>query len=216
MIAPITVTIPVGPYPSNKRWLKECLESINAQSSYPAEVLIIDDGAELSDIHNVRIWKTPWRSGVAHAFNYGVALAENELVIMLGSDDRLLNPAVEQAYSTWTAIQDSLGYYAFIIEYASDGRLQGVPCNGAMTTRTLWKHTGGFPPEAAIGACDTWLLSIMYAANGRYGNIYPIGDSPLYWYRDHPDIDTNRMREMSEIMTQARNLYILRKLKELE
>lgn len=215
MISPITVAIPVGPYPSNVRWLRECLESINHQSSYPSEVLIIDDGANLPDIHNVRIWKMPWRSGVAHAFNYGVALAQNELVIMLGSDDRLMSQAVEQAYATWATILDPLGYYAFIVEY-NDGKIQTIPCNGAMATKTLWKHTGGFPPEAAIGACDTWLLSVMMAANGKFGRLYPIGDSPLYWYRAHPDIETNRMRDQFELVVAARDFYIKRKLKELE
>jgi len=212
---PITVTIPVGPHPANVRWLKECLDSINSQTVYPAEVLIIDDGANLQDIHNVRIWKTPWPTGVAHGFNYGVALANNNLVVMLGSDDKLLPTALEQAYSTWSFYQDPLGYYGFLVRY-DDGREQSIPCNGAMVPQTLWKHTGGFPIESAIGACDTWLLSLMVIGGGKWGNIYPIGDSPLYWYRAHPETDTAKRGEMYEVMVTARDVWLRRRMKESE
>lgn len=211
---PITITIPVGPFPSNKRWLKECLESINNQIVMPREVLLIDDGAGLKDVYGVRIWKTPWRSGVAHAFNYGVALAENDLVIMLGSDDKLMIQAIERAWQTWEMIHDPLGYYGFLVEY-SDGKQQAIPCNGAMVHKDLWALTGGFPIEAAIGACDTWLLSAMYAAKGRYGNIYPIDTIPLYWYRDHPETDTAKRGEMWPLVETGRDIYIRRKLQEL-
>lgn len=212
---PITVTIPVGPRASHRRWLRECLESINRQSVFPAEVLIIDDGAHLTDIRNVRIWSTPWLSGVAHSFNYGVALATNELVVMLGSDDRLLNPALEQAYATWQSIHDPLGYYGFLIEY-DDGHIQDIPCNGAMVTQSLWKHTGGFPVEAAIGACDTWLLSWLYLAKGKMGTIYRIGEAPLYWYRKHAETDTRLRAGGYEQMLAVREVWLQKKLKELE
>lgn len=209
---PITVTIPVGPFSANRRWLGECLESINAQTVMPDEVLLIDDQAGLQGIEGVTIWRTPWRSGVDCAFNYGVALARNDLVIMLGSDDKLLPGAVERAWEVWSYTHDPLGYYAFEIVYP-DGREQNTPCNGAMVHKDLWKLTGGFPVESGIGACDTFLLSIMIAAEGRLGNIYGIGPRPLYWYREHAETDTALRGEMYDVMVLARDVYIRKVLK---
>src|SRR5262245_63733783 len=95
---PITIAIPVGPNASNRRWLGECLASIAEQTVTPNEILLIDDGANLDpfDYPALRVERTPWRLGVAGAFNAGVALAKNDLVLMLGSDDRL-HPAAIQA-----------------------------------------------------------------------------------------------------------------------
>lgn len=203
---PITVSIPVGPNPANKRWLSECVGSVLSQNVKPSEILIIDDGANLEPIEGVRIWKTPWVSGVAHAFNFGVALAENDLVIMLGSDDKLMNDCVSECWKAWENTKDSLGYYAMCIRY-DDGREQNVPCNAAMVHKELWRHTGGFPIESSIGACDTMLLSMMMACGSAAGNIRPITNNPIYWYRQHPETDTNERRDVwSPYIASIRNL----------
>jgi hypothetical protein len=208
---PITVAVPVGPHPSNRFWLEECLVSINEQTVAPAEVLLIDDQAGLEDITGVFVWKTPWLVGVAHAFNFGVALAQNDLVIMLGSDDKLLPRAVETAWAKWQEIRDPLGYYGFLLEY-NNGKLQNTACNAAMVHKQLWKHTGGFPVESSIGACDTWLLSLIVLGEGRLGNLYQIGHEPLYWYRQHEETDTARRGEMWSVVEQARDIWLRRKM----
>ena len=206
---PITIAIPVGPHPSNVRWLGECLASIAEQTMTPDEILIIDDGANLdpATYPAVRIWRTPWRSGVAHAFNYGVALAKNDLVLMLGSDDRLMPYAIQACQWVWDHYHDPLGYYYFIIEYES-GRFQDIPCNGAMVHKALWNHTGGFPVESAMGAPDTWLISLLYASHGRAGNLYQVSPAPLYWYRDHPDTDTVQRGAWMGLIVTARNIWL--------
>lgn len=210
---PITIAIPVGPHPSNVRWLGECLASIAEQTVNPAEILIIDDGANLDprDYPAVRIERTPWRAGVAHAFNCGVALAKNDLVLMLGSDDRLHPAAIQACQWCWDYYHDPLGYYYFVIEYES-GKYQDIPCNGAFVHKELWKRTGGFPPEAAIGACDTWIISLLYASRGRAGNLYQISPAALYWYRDHPQTDTVQRAAWFGLVETARNLWLERQL----
>lgn len=203
---PITVSIPVGPHASNRRWLGECLDSVREQSVLPSEILIIDDGANLEPIEGVKIWQTPWLSGVAHAFNYGVALASNDLVVMLGSDDRLLPNCIKACWNAWERTRDPLGYYAMCVRY-HDGREQNVPCNAAMVHKNLWNHTGGFPIEASIGGCDTMLISILMACYGKAGNIYPIVDEPIYWYRAHGETDTNVRRNVwSPYVAAIRNI----------
>ena len=209
MSVPIAVAIPVGPHPSNVQWLHEALESIEQQTELPGEVLLIDDGAHLDPARypGCRIWATPWPSGVAHAFNYGVALASYDLVIMLGSDDRLLPDCIAVCWQFWQGIQDPRGYYAMPVVY-DDGRTQLDPCNAAMVHKELWKLTGGFPVEAAIGACDTWLISKIWVGKGTQGNLYTIGDVPLYWYRDHAATDTHVRAAGWDLLVAYRDLWL--------
>ena len=211
---PVTVAIPVGPHPANQRWFSEALESVQAQTFSPSEILVIDDGANLPPMEWLNIWKTPWLSGVAHAFNFGVALAQNEWVVMLGSDDRLMPNCLERAWSVWQTHHDLLGYYAFIVQYDNGLVQYDVPCNAAMVTKTLWRHTGGFPIEAAVGACDSFLLSLLLAGKGRFGTVYQVGSrsEPVYWYRQHPETDTALRGEMYWEMEKVRDIYLRRRL----
>lgn len=191
--ARISVIIPVGPNPAYRKYLPGCLESVRNQARQADEVLVIDDQAHLeqADVGDgVRLWKTPWLSGVAHAFNFGVALAEQELVFMLGSDDRLMPWCLGDCLKSYEQYQDSLGYYYVDVQY-SDGRSQNLACNAAMVTKALWKHNGGFPVESAVGAPDTVLISIMLAAKGSAGNLRHVDSAqPPYWYRVHDQTDT--------------------------
>lgn len=210
---PITIAIPVGPNPANVRWLGECLASIAEQTVMPDEILLIDNGAHLSQAEYpaCRIWRSPWPSGVAMGFNFGVALAKNDLVLMLGSDDRLMPHAIQACQWAWDHYHDPLGYYYFIIEYES-GRLQDIPCNAAFVHKELWKRTGGFPVESGIGACDSWLISLLYASKGRAGNLYQISPTPLYWYRDHGQTDTIDHGPYMGLIVTARNIWVEKKL----
>lgn len=191
---PITVVVPVGPSPAYRKYLAECLDSIRAQTTPPAEILVIDDQAHLSqeDVgSDVTLWKTPWLSGVAHVFNFGVALAQHDLVFMLGSDDRLEPHCVADCIAAYEAAKrDPLGYYYVDVQY-SDGRQQSLACHAAMVTKSLWHHNGGFPVESAVGAPDTVLVSIMLAARGKAGHLVHVASrTPPYWYRLHADTDT--------------------------
>jgi len=208
---PITITIPVGPHPQNTRWLGECLLSIVEQTVMPDEVLLIDNGAHLdpSTLPHlpIRIYTMPWTASIAHAFNCGVALARNDLVIMLGSDDKLFPDCVRTCWASWQRMQDPHGYYAMTVEY-DDGRLQNDPCNAAMVHKALWNLTGGFPIEAAIGACDTWLISKIMIGGG--GNLYHMSEYPTYWYRNHAETDTRTRAAWFGIIEQARDLWLRR------
>lgn len=137
------------------------------------------------------IWISPWYLGVAHAFNFGVALADNEHVVMLGSDDTLEPNCIEECEK---AKLDGLYYQYFPLRYMDTGEIQNIACNAAMVTKELWRHTGGFPVQSASGAPDCALLSIMMARpGGEAGQIVRIGNGePLYNYRRHNETDTAR------------------------
>lgn len=210
----VTVVIPVGPNPSNKRWLKECIDSVLAQTSLPNEILIIDDKANLGPpdlpiyaeesywepsrfeavfvypgYPDLKIWRTPWLSGIPHAFNYGVALARNELCVMLGSDDWLEPEAIEKLLETYNRNHKRDGFYGFTIKYSDNDEIQDLPNNCAAVTKGLWKATGGFPPESEIGACDSIFISMLIVHHPHV--FWPVAlGYPLYNYRRHNDSDT--------------------------
>lgn len=194
----ISVVIPVGPYPSHKRWLAECLASVAAQVHAPTEVILVDDMAELNpDIWKagdvpVRIWRSPWRLGQNHAFNIGVALAKTNLALMLGSDDYLHPECLYHIAKTFEAHPTEAGYYYLTVEYldAREYPLQDLPCAAAAVTKGLWHNTGGFPLECASGASDAALVSILLT-HPKAGELIAVRKGhPLYYYRAHDASDT--------------------------
>lgn len=199
----ITVAIPVGPHPENVKYLEECLLSLTQQSFKDFEVLIIDDMAvpDLESKHLdpfaaefvIRIHHNPWLSGVAHSFNYGVALAENELVLMLGSDDYLHPHCMEALRDAHTNDPHPLGYYWLDVFYTSSGESQALPCNAAMVTKQLWQNTGGFPVQSAVGAPDHVFINMMQIHGRDAGKLIHVETSePYYHYRDHEETFTKR------------------------
>lgn len=190
----ITVAIPVGPNRVYQQYLQECLDSVKAQTLEVDDVILIDDmagvetwGLDLNGFkHGVRIHKNPWLCGVSHSFNFGVALARAELVIMLGSDDKLFPHAVEDALGTWEKYKDPLAYYYFTIVYSHNGEEQRAANNCAMVHKDLWKYTGGFPIQTTVGANDFILLSTLLRCEAdkvKFINIE--SNTPAYWYRMH-------------------------------
>lgn len=200
----ITVAIPVGPHPENVKYLGECLLSLTQQTFQDFEVLIIDDMAgiglqRLLDEFSkqfrlgMRLHLNPWLSGVAHSFNYGVALAENELVLMLGSDDFLHPHCLEALRDAYRKDPHPLGYYWLDVFYTSSGETQGLPCNAAMVTKKLWQNTGGFPVQSAVGAPDHVFINMMQIHGGDAGKLIHVETSvPYYHYRDHEETFTKR------------------------
>lgn len=205
----ITVAIPVGPHPANRRWLSECLDSVHAQTQR-ADVLLIDDMGQLPDfsgVSGVRMWRAPWYLGVAHAFNMGVALADDPLVFMLGSDDTLEPTCIEECLNAYYAARDDLAYYYCGVRYMDTGELQTLPCHAAMVTKALWRLTGGFPVQSSSGAPDAALLSIMIGNYPRAGSLRQVADGkPLYNYRRHAETDTASKGPWQGVILQTRDL----------
>lgn len=201
----VTVAIPVGPSEGNKRWLNECLQSVVDQTYPVDEVLLIDDGANLEDMEGIRIWKTPWQSGVPHAFNFGVGLAKNELVFLLGSDDYLHLDCIKQCVKAWEDNRKLDAYYYVGVEYLDDreNKRQFNPCNAAMVTKGFWEWCGGFPPESASGACDAALISCLWGSNHL---VCVNGSKPLYYYRSHGESDTSHRAAWQGVILETRDI----------
>lgn len=216
----ISIALPVGPSKANQEWLGECLESISKQTCRPFCVEIIDDMANvredfvrsrLNGSCNFRIHKTPWNVGVATAFNFGVAYSQTALVFMVGSDDTIDPLCLEACVDTYKKIPEEkrdYTYYYVGVKYMDTGEEQFQICNAAMVSKSLWKHTGGFP-VAAHTAPDAALGSIMLR-HPDAGLLCCVSDQrTLYNYRRHEGTDTFRHRAWYDVIIKERNLLTL-------
>lgn len=213
MIDPVSVVIPVGPNPANLRWIEECVASVYAQT-YPVEIVIVDDMAGVKpwflEKATYTLWKSPWYLGVAHAFNIGVAIAPTENVFMLGSDDWLEPDCIEKCVAELERKQDPLGYYYVGVRYSDNQETQDVACHAAMVSKALWRRTGGLPTQAASGASDAALLSIMLGNYPHAGRQWQVANGvPLYNYRRHDETDTASKGAWQGVILETRHLVTL-------
>jgi glycosyltransferase involved in cell wall biosynthesis len=241
MIEPkISVVIPVGPKPSHKQWLKECIDSVMNQTVLPQELLLIDDmghinlrdyfGANISTYpvhldattdHNFMIYEDfifdngvsvskfnmPWLGGVVCGFNFGVALAKNEWVLQLGSDDILYPDAIKYGIETIKQIGDPLGLYNFSCYTKETGNPQVINWynHANIVSKSLWAKSGGLHPMTITGGMDAALVSIMMIHLSKH--LHKIKDgTPLYFVRSHKDQYTlESASKYGDFMVQLRN-----------
>lgn len=212
----VTVAIPVGPHASDQRWFADCLASVRVQTRPPDEVLIIDDMAGVPPVplhehpYPIRTWHTPWLLGVAHAMNFGVALARSDLVFMLCADDTLHPDCLRRCLDAYLAEPKSsrdLGYYFVGVRYL-DGREedeQFIACGAAMVTKELWRTCGGFPPESASGAPDAALISTMLVHSDAGHTVGVSRGTSLYNCRPHADSDTAKRQAWQGVILSSRD-----------
>ena len=187
----VSVTIPVGPYPHHKEHLEQAIESVEKQTHRVKQLLIIDDMADLPYPHpwgehiNVNLWKSPWRLGIAHAFNFGVMLAQTECVFMLGSDDWLEPTCIEECVAAYEKQEDpGNAYYHVSLRLTDRPETARYFSNAAMVTKTLWGRCGGFPIEASLGAGDYLLSGILVTQDFGIVRVGTV-ENPLYNFRIH-------------------------------
>lgn len=213
----LSVVIPVGPRPDHARYLDECLESVAKQSRRPDDVVLVDDmhglplkASAYPALRGIptRIWRSPWRLGVAHAFNFGVALASNYAVFMLGADDTLDHRCLERAEREYLRNREEDHYYFVGVRYMDTGEQQTVPCGAALVTKGLWRRTGGFAPETASGASDAAFISMLMVNGRNLGvDLKPVADGhPLYNYRRSETSDSAERASWQGVILATRDL----------
>ena len=161
-------------------------KSIHWNTTTHGKVTYIESEDKLTP--KVSWWSSPWNIGFAQVFNCGVGLADNDLIIYLASDDKLMPTAVEDCLKTWNDNNQKDAWYAMSYWYHEDTHT--IPNNAAMITENLWKYLKGYPPSAFAGP-DAMLLSCLIAhANDR---IIKVAEGKAnYWVREHPYQDTKR------------------------
>lgn len=209
MAQPVTVMVPVGPYPYHKRWLGECLESVLAQTLPASEILLIDDMADLSvldaDHPEYTVWQAPWRLGDVGAFNCGVALARNDFVFMLSCDDTLEPDCLKLCVAEYEKMEERDGYYWVGNHYMDGQPDQALPFSAAMVTKGLWRECGGFPVETTGCGGDAALVSILLTHFPRR-LVKVAGGKPLYNCRVHTESQTANLGPWMGVMGTVRSL----------
>jgi hypothetical protein len=197
----VSIIVPVGPDPRYKDFLMECLTSIVEQMQVGDEILIVDDMAFLSpeflasvpapEGAAINYVRTEWLIGCADAWNMGVSLARNEWCILMGSDDKLLPDCLDICRKEINRPgHDLLGYFNLTC-LLDTGELVTAFNNAALVSRSLWIHTGGFPPSAGVGAPDALMVSILLV-HGSQHLIQLHEGKPLYWVRSGEHQDTRK------------------------
>lgn len=188
MSVPISVVIPVGPLAHQREHFQECIDTAFTQTELPEEVIIVDSSMDFRPVwwkEPINYFYTPEINTIADAFNYGVSMARNELVFLLGSDDKLYPRCLELCYAAYQRFNDPLGWYSVGVEY-SNGFTQNTPCLAAMVTKTLWNKAGGLRRDfSPYPSCEIDFISRMLLANGELGATYRVSDEILYYHRIH-------------------------------
>lgn len=91
--APITIVIPNW---NGRRWLAPCLDSVTAQSTPAAEVILVDDGSTDDSVTFVRatypevqVVELAENRGFCRAVNAGIETAGQQAILLLNNDARL-------------------------------------------------------------------------------------------------------------------------------
>jgi glycosyltransferase involved in cell wall biosynthesis len=153
----------------------------------------------------ISMFKTPWLSGVVTAFNYGIALARNEYVLQLGSDDILHPMAIEKAKETIVKIGDPLGLYNFSCQIMGTTDVISWFNHANVVTKGLWNKTGGLHPMTVTGGMDAALISVMMVHLPEHLHKIDEGN-PLYIVREHDQRYTlESASRYGDFMVQLRN-----------
>jgi hypothetical protein len=187
-----------------------------------AEALIAstETGQRLGHVHSLRlagqivtppfwtfVWRAPWRLGVGHAFNAGVALGlaySTDLALMLGADDRLEPRALEHLAAAYESHRAE-GLYWLDVIY-SDGEEQRLPCNASAFTRGWFRESGGLPVEASAGGMDAALVSAMLVHRPRELH-HVSGPEGRYWVRRHAMQEGARLNAYAGAMIPIRDTF---------
>lgn len=121
---------------NRKDCIHRCYESLQRQSSYDFEWLIIDDGSTDDTEELIHRWQAQEHrftirycykenGGLHTGYNKGIELAQTELFMCIDSDDWMPDDAIERIAQIWKKVSDK-GYVGIMgIDRYEDGRCVG-------------------------------------------------------------------------------------------
>lgn len=200
---PISVIVPLGPFPQTEEFLGELLDSLYQQTLPPAEVVIIDDAAHIDQPScrlPMQFIRNAWNLGEAASRNIAIARAKHPWVFQAAYDDTMEPDCLEWcARAVEREGGDERGYYYVTLRAENcPGGLQGVPGGHALFSKKLWAYLGGYPKCGALGLSDIGMIDLAMVHGGP---LYHVTEKPLYNHREHEHNTlkyvTGKMRELS-------------------
>lgn len=198
-----------------RRWVKDAIASVKAQTVPVEEILVVDDGSSdgslddlrpLHDAGDIILFAQP-NSGVATARNLGIESAKGEYIICLDADDMLDERYVETCMPVLASMRRIGVVWSKVRLITEDGKptndiwnfdyswaeqsfggdeRNGIP-EAAMFRKDMWKRCGGYKQvyHPAEDA-EFWLRGLSIGYEA-----FRVTDNPLILYRKHPDSASN-------------------------
>lgn len=231
-LSKVSVIIPCYNY---GKYLKECIDSVLAQT-YPVEcIIIVNDGAPLKDTLDVyskysetniiHIWKK--NGGLASARNKGIKHARGEYIMCLDADDKLVPGAIEEHVKLMTddmtiaqcaLMEFGMRHVVMIPNPTSLERVMQsntIYCNAVFSKR-MWQQVGGYDESETIRlGYEDWEFWIRMLEAGCKVNSsdfialrYRCHDGQMTQATSHP----NRQKLYKYIYEKHRELYNIKNL----
>lgn len=199
-------------------YLKECLDSLMAQTFQDFEVIVVDDGStdpeSLKILKNLKYPKTKVihqkNMGLVGARNTGISHAKGEYIFPLDSDDKISPVVFEKAVAVLDK-NPKVGIVSGKTEFF--GIKQGIfelpPCKfpdiltgnclvcSCMFRRSDWEKVGGYNPNMKYGweDYDFWLSLIE-----RGIKVHQCEDVFLYYRQNSVSMITKLKKDRQKMM----------------
>jgi glycosyltransferase involved in cell wall biosynthesis len=199
------VSLVVTCYSEPEEFLRECLESVVAQTFSAWEVIVVDDGSVRTELDKIQscigdprisIIRHDCNRGLGAARNSGVRAARASLIVFVDADDRLDSRYLE---ATVKALEEHPEADWVLTDFQLFGKSDEVwrfpdplpsPCPvhfhyvgaGALVRKHVWEIVGGYSEEASVSSgvdLDFWLA----VAERGFRPVHIA--RPLYFYRRH-------------------------------
>ena len=227
MASSVSVVIPS--YDEPREFLRECLESVLAQTRADWEAIVVDDAAATGYAHQVvadladrrvRVIRHDTNRGMAASRNTGIRATAAPHIALLDADDRLhpefletaLRSLGEEPGAGWVVVDwEVFGTRDEVWPVPADA-VMDCPVHmfyvgaGAVLRRTVWERIGGYAEDPMLsgGAAD-WDFWIGAVERGFRPRVVP---RSLYQYRRHAAQFSRARRPYYE--SQARRLIYIR------
>lgn len=175
---PLTVVTPVGPHPHNKRWLGDCLLSIDRQTVKAGEHILVDDTANLNQLlecEGVRIAICEKHIGPA-SVNVGIETSKTDWVVILNSDDTFYPEAIEKLTKKIEGLNRP-SYIRFDVNCNNNT----ISPAGQCFHKEIWERAGRYPNEYDL---DRLFVSSILMKGLPFAEMQGGG---IYWHRYHSE-----------------------------
>jgi len=194
----------------HSQFLREALDSIQAQTFVDHETVVVDDGNDaveaaaiqaICDAYpGVRVVKLAHNSGLATARNAGCEAARGQWLAILDADDRVAPTFIEAALRTIEAHPKRFAYTDSWLWWPDDAKkpMKELKAHdydfnellvritwacSILVHRDAWRAVGGYKPEmSAVGGWEDWEFVISLGEIGICGVRVP---ESLFYYRQH-------------------------------
>ena len=196
----IAVLVLVGPWPSNSRWLGDTVQSIADQTRQADEVIIIDDGAQLSVPQMTKYGEvlreknpqsqlirlaTPWVIGPG-MLNWAIANSPCNWFFYCDSDDKMMPHCLEYAEARVRTFGiPCLIRVPIVLSTDVNDPVSGGQC---IFHKKIWARVGGYADSFPQ---DSHFFDRCLRRNPSYVGDMTEHKTEMYWHREHPEAMTH-------------------------